>query len=554
MPSNLIDCENLESIIHSIEGENVEFKEAKNSFEFEDLVKYACAIANCGGGRIVLGVTDKRPRTIVGSNAFPQPERTRAGLVERLYLKIDFALHQKDGKRVLVFHIPTRPVGVPLQYKGIYWSRDCDKLVSMSGDELRIIFAEAGHDFSADVCPKAEPSDLVPEAIEAFRKRWIAKSNNPSLASLTNEQLLKDCEAITREGITYAALILFASREALGRLLAQTEVVFEYRSTEASGPAQQREEFRQGFFTFYDKLWNLINLRNDLQHYQDGLFIMDVPTFDERSIREAVLNAVSHRNYQLGGSVFIRQYPQKIVIESPGGFPADITQDNILDRQSPRNRRVADIFARCGLVERSGQGMNLMFEMSIKSGKSLPNFKGTDKHHVTLTLDGHIQAPKLLEFIEKVGQQTLQSFSTQDFLVLNRIYHEQTINDSLRDRLPRLIEMGIIEKALKDRYILARQYYAAIKKRGVYTRKKGLDRETNKALLLKHIKDNDTEGSPLEEFYQVLPGYDRSQIQVFLRELKAEEKIHVHGKTRAGRWYLGKDGDNCDKHGGKDKQ
>ncbi len=548
MPLKSSAEKNIDEILHFMEGENVEFKEAKNNFEFENLVKYACAIANCGGGYIVLGVSDKRPRSIVGTNAFIQPERARMGLVEQLHIKIDVTIYQKDEKRVLVFHVPSRPIGVPLKYKGIYWSRECDKLIPISEEELRSIFAESGHDFSSDLCREAEWNDLDKHAIEDFRKRWIAKSRNSALVNLSPEQLLDDCEATIRGKITYAALVLFGRREALGRLLGQSEVVFEYRSSEASGPAQYREEFRQGFFSFYDRLWELVNLRNDKQHFQDGLFVLDVQTFEERVVREAILNAVSHRDYQFGGSVFIRQYPRKLVIDSPGGLPPDITVDNILDRQSPRNRRIADIFSKCGLVERSGQGMNLMYELSIKSSKLLPDLKGTDRHHVTLTLDGQIQDPKLLQMMEKIGQETLESFSTYDFLVVNHIHREQPIPDVLRDRLPRLLELGIIEKSAKNNYILGRKYYTAIKKKGVYTRKKGLDRETNKALLLKHIKDNNAEGSRLEEFYQVLPGYDRSQIQVFLRELKDEGKIHVHGKTRAGKWYPGKEGDNCDNH------
>jgi len=104
-----------------------------------------------------------------------------------------------------------------------------------------------------------------------------------------------------------------------------------------------------------------VNLRNDRQHYQEGLFVFDIPTFNERVVREALLNAVSHRNYQMSGSVFVRQYKERLVIESPGGFPAGVTLENILDRQSPRNRRIAEILAKCGLVERSGQGMNLIY-------------------------------------------------------------------------------------------------------------------------------------------------------------------------------------------------
>ena len=137
------------------------------------------------------------------------------------------------------------------------------------------------------------------------------------------------------EGITYAALVLFGRSRSLGRLIGQVEVVFEYRSTEATGPAQDRVDNRMGFFLFQDDLWNRIDLRNDKQSYQDGLFRYEIPTFDEMVIREAVLNAVCHRDYRLGGSIFIRQYPKRLEVVSPGGFPAGVTPENILDPAKP---------------------------------------------------------------------------------------------------------------------------------------------------------------------------------------------------------------------------
>lgn len=531
------------------EGENIEFKKAENAFEFDELAKYACAISNRGGGYVVFGITDQRPRQVVGSRAFGQPERTRAGLMERLHLRIDFHLLEASGNRVLVFDVPSRPVGVPIQDKGIAWWREGDSLVEMPMDEMRAVFAETGHDFSSDICKDAEMGDLDGDAIEVFRRRWMDKSSHPGLANLSQMQILHDCEVVTEKGITFAALVMFGTRPALGRLLGQSEVIFEFRSTEASGPAQQREEFRQGFFSFHNKIWDLINLRNDKQHYQDGLFVLDVPTFDERVVREVILNAVCHRDYQLGGSVFIRQYPNRLVVDSPGGFPPDITLDNILDRQSPRNRRIADILARCGLVERSGQGMNLMFELSVKQAKSLPDFSGTDRNHVRVTLDGMVQDPQLLTMMKRIGQETLQSFSTGDFLVVNHIRREQIIPAALRDRIPHLLDLGVIERVARGRFILGRRYYEAVGRKGVYTRKRGLDRETNKELLLRHIRENAETGSKMDEFYQVFPGLVRTQIQRLLRDLKAQGRIHSHGITRAGRWFPGRMGDDCSKHG-----
>jgi len=536
----------LERRMISKEGESLEFKEAKNTYDFEKLVKYCAALANEGGGKVILGVTDKRPRRVVDSQAFKQPERTRASLIERLHLNIDFCAVNHPHGRVLIFHVPEHPIGNPVKYKGIYWDRQGDSLIAMSEDRLRGIFAEAGHDFSADICSAASMDDLDREAIENFRKRWVYKSRNPSLTTLSPEQLLNDAEALIDGNLTYASLILFGTRKAMGRYLAQAEVVFEYRASDASGSAQQRVEFRQGFFSFYDGLWNLINLRNDIQHFQSGLFVLDIPTFSERVVREAVLNAVSHRDYQLGGNIFVRQYPRRLVLESPGGFPLGINEQNILDRQSPRNRRIADIFAKCGLVERSGQGMNLMFELSIKESKSTPEFTGTDQYQVVLTLNGEVRDPRFLQFLEKVGRETLELFSTSDFLLLNHIHRERRVPDHLQNRLQSLVEKGVVERFGRGRgvkYILSRRYYKMVDEKGAYTRKKGLDRETNKALLLKHIKENKGSGSRLKELMQVLPALTMPQVQTLLRELKSEGDIHKVGRTRAALWYPGSETD-----------
>jgi ATP-dependent DNA helicase RecG len=268
--ASLVD--QLEEWLRAVEGEHCEFKEAKSSFSFQKLTEYCCALANEGGGRMILGVTNRRPRRIVGTKAFQHPEDPCRTLMERLHLRIHFQeITHRDG-RVLVFEVPSRPGGVAVKYNGVYWSREGDSLVPMSEDKLRNIFAETGHDFSADICKGVGIEDLDTQAVEDFRRRWIEKSRNNGLASLSQDQLLRDAEVLRDDGVTYAALVLFGARHTMGKYLGQGEVVFEYRSSDASGPAQQRKEYRQGFFGFYDDLWSIINLRNDLQHYQDGLF------------------------------------------------------------------------------------------------------------------------------------------------------------------------------------------------------------------------------------------------------------------------------------------
>ncbi len=523
------------------EGARLEFKEAKARYDFEKLLQYCVALANEGGGKIVLGVTDRRPRTVVGTAAFDEPGRTEAGLHQRLMHRIPVQELTLPEGRVLIVHVPPRLPGTAWQIDGRFLKRAGDDVASLGDAELKAIFAETGPDFSAEVCPQATLADLSPAAIATFRARWAQKTRDERKAGWDDAETLTNAELLVDGGVTYAALILLGTRPALGRHLAQAELVFEYRSSEASGPAAQREEFREGFFAWQDALWTLINLRNERAPYRDGLFVMDVPTFDEVQVREALLNAVAHRDYRLGGSVFVRQFAQRLEVVSPGGFPPGITPANVLDQQSPRNRRLAEALARCGLIERSGQGMNLMFERAIRQGKPLPDFTGTSAHEVRLCLNGLVSDPAFVRFMERLGEETLRSFSTHDFLVLDHLHREQPLTDTLRARLPRLLEMGAVEsnggRGKGARYLLARRLYDALGARGVYTRKKGLDRDTNKALLLQHIQRHAATGARMAEFKQVLPALGRGQIQALIQEMANDGQVRLLGRTKAGRWY-----------------
>ena len=528
-------------LLEEKEGEHVQFKEAKNRFSFEEAARCCCALANNRGGRLVFGISDRRPRTVVGSQAFDQPERTRARLIDSLKVDVDFQIFTYYGKRILVFDVKSRPIGLPVQYEGIAWIYEGDVLKPMPEAVRYKIYEENGDDFSSRICSGAKLEDLDEKAIEDFRRRWIEKSGNTQLAALSEEQILRDCGAVTDDGVTYAALILFGKGKSVRKYLARSEIIFEYRSSDASGPASQRVEFTEAFFTCYDRIWELINLRNDKQHYQEGLFVFSVPTFNERVVREAILNAVSHRNYLHGGSIFIRQYRDRLVVESPGGLPYGITLDNILDRQFPRNRLIADIFSLSGLVERAGQGMNLMFELSVHDAKPLPDFSGTDDFFVVVTLNGIVIDEQMIPVIKKIcekGEKT--HLSTEDFLVIYALYNDRPLDAKMYSRMKRLIELGIVEHIGYKKYVLARSLYAAAGKSGVYTRHVGLDRSTNKELLLKHIRENNDTGTTLNELQQVLPGLTRGQIKFLIKELKDDGKIVCEGKTKASRWYSSK--------------
>ncbi|OGU71759.1 MAG: transcriptional regulator [Ignavibacteria bacterium RBG_16_34_14] len=534
-----VSIRQFEQWLQSKEKEHLEFKEAKQQYDLERLKKYCNAIANECGGHLILGVDDNFPHNVVGTNAFQNPLSLKKDLLDLLKLRIDIEEFFYIGKRILIFEIPSRPIGLPLQYKGASYMRVGESLEPMTPEQLKRIFDEAQPDFSAEICNAATISDLDEIAVAELRHLWSSKSRNPQILTLPVEQLFSDAELLVDGKLNYAALILLGKKESLGKLLPNAEIVFEYRSIESSIQAQQRYDYRIGFLSIHNKLWDQINLRNDVEHIQEGLFIRDIPNFNEEVIREGLLNAVCHRDYNLQSSVFIRQYPALLEIESPGGFPAGITLDNIIYKQYPRNRRIAEVFQKCGLVERSGQGVDKMFRLSIEEAKPRPDYSKSDAFSVILKIIGEIQDIKFLKFLEKVSSEKKIEWTTQDLLIFDDIRQGKTPPAEFQNSIIRMSDQGIIEKFGRGRgvkFILSKRFYTFLGEKGIYTRKKGLDTETKKVLIIKHL-ENHGKGT-MEELEQIFPSLSRHQIFNLLRLLKKENKIQFKGSPKKGAWIL----------------
>ncbi len=530
------DREKLEQWLQGREDEHCEFKAAKAQIDSHELTDYCVALANEGGGHLVLGVTDKMPRQVIGSQACQNLGQTKKALLDRIHLRVEVTELDYDGARVLVFGVPARPVGTPLHYNGRYLMRSGESLTAMTPEQLQSIFAERQPDFSALVLGGANIDDLDPTGIERFRTLWQRKSGNGELLRLPIPQLLQDGELLRPDGsVTVAALVLLGKPMALSRHLAQAELIFEYRSSEGSIPYQQRQEYRRGYLLYDDDLWSLINLRNEVQAVRDGMFIAQVPAFHEEVVREALLNAICHRDYHLGESVLVRQYPTRLEIESPGGLPDGITPETILQRQFRRNRLLAEALQKCGLIERSSQGVDKMFRLMLRQGKLRPDYGGSDNSRVLVRLDGKIQDPEFLNFVERLRREKGLILDLADLLLLDDIRQGKirTADDPVR----RLMAQGLVEKVSRGRgtrYILSKKYYTVSGHKGTYTRKRGLNRETNKALILTHLEHHGR--GTIQEFHEALDGLNRNQIHGLLNELREEGKIRYLGPRRYGHW------------------
>lgn len=521
------------------EHEHLEFKEARTTFRFDDAADYCIALANEGGGKLILGVTDSPPRQVVGSRAFRNTHKTQKRLLDSIHLRIDLEEMDHPDGRVVVLHVPSRPIGMPLARDGRYLMRSGESLVGMTPDQIWRIHEEGQPDFSASICANATPEDLAAEAVRDLREAWRRKSGNSRIDDLSDEQILADLGLVRAEDVTYAALILLGSEDALRRHLVCAEIIFEYRSDESSIRHQERRGFLRGFLLCKDDIWEAINRRNDMEHYQDGLWLRDIPVFNEAVVREAILNAVSHRDYRLQGPVFVRQFPRKLEVLSPGGLPAGVTVENILETQAARNPLLASVLEKIGLIERSGQGVDLMFSHSLREGKALPDYSRTDEHQVYLRLPGEIQDPSFVRFLEAIGQDEQISFATEDLMILDLLRRERPVPDRLRDRLARLIDAGVVERRGRKKYILSQDYYRFVDEPGTYTRVAGLDREKCRLLLLQHIEESGDEGSRMRDLMDVVPHLTRDQVRTLVNDLRADGLVHCVGVTRNARWYPG---------------
>src|SRR5262245_4625519 len=200
------------------EDEHCEFKEARNQIDSHDLTEYCIALANERGGRLVLGMTNRKPRQAVGTQACRNLEETKQTLLQRIHFRVDVFEIEKDGKRVLVFNVPRRPIGTPLQYRGRYLMRSGEALTAMTPEQLQAIFAEEQPDYSATLGPGASLSDLDLAAIERFRSLWQQKSGNRELATRSHARLLADAELLDPAGgVRLAGLILLGKAGSVSR-------------------------------------------------------------------------------------------------------------------------------------------------------------------------------------------------------------------------------------------------------------------------------------------------------------------------------------------------
>ena len=462
--------------------DKVEFKEAKRNFNFAGgshadpverrkcVLGYIVALANEGGGLLVFGIKEKKepPHDIVGT-AFAEGliGELEDKIYEHLSIRVRIEEIFDNDKRVLVFNIPPRPIGTPLNFEGVPLMRIGDSLRVMSNAELFRILSESEPDFSSTTCTGLTFEDLDPEAIAIMKAGYAKKQENPAFETLPDRQVLTDLGLVQNDKYCYAALILLGKRQALRKYLPMAEVVIEYRLDHSMIHYTARKEFQESLFTAMDKIWAYINqpASNPLLHVRHKFTIYDISAFNEDVIREAVLNAIGHRIWNDLSSVVIKQYPDCINIINAGGFPTGVTKNNILTVSSkPRNKLVMEVLEKTGQVERAGQGVDKMYYICLMEGKPLPDYSRTDDYQVDLCFRAKIVDEAFYIFLKEVQYNRKDKLNVFDLLTLDNV-RQGFSTDLYEESVEKLQREGLIksQSPADKKYVLGDLYYEIVK-------------------------------------------------------------------------------------------
>ena len=364
-----------------IENEHLEFKEALNQFDTAKLMRYCVALANEGGGHLLLGVSDKPPRRVVGSQAFASPSHlneVKSRILDKLRIRVETTELTHANGRVLVFKIPSRPQGQPLSLDGAFLMRVGEDLVPMTPDALKRIFAEGEIDWFSQPAKEAASADEVVALLDTQTYFELSKLPYPTtrdgvLARLSSEGLIRQAG----DGWTIcnlAAILLAKKLDAFSPALARKAprlVIYEGRNkTKTRVDRPGNRGYAVGFLSLVEFVHSAAPQNRSIEQ----VVREEVKMFPKQALRELIANALVHQDFLASGSsVMIEMYADRVEISNPGIPPIQV--ERFIDEYRSRNERLADLMRRFGVCEEKGSGIDKVVEAAELFQLPAPDFR-----------------------------------------------------------------------------------------------------------------------------------------------------------------------------------
>jgi ATP-dependent DNA helicase RecG len=422
------------AVPNQLESASLDFKREGRSREdfLTDLASDAICFANASGGALVVGVDDKQggPAAFVGTDLDADIMRRRIYELTEPALFVEVEERALSGKRLLVVFVP-QGLEVHTDKRGRArrrWGKDC--MPMSPTDMMRLSEERRGFDWSAQPSGRAW-QDASPLALEAARQSLatLTDKERRKYARLTNRDLLGALGVISNQGeLLRAGELLFCETAP------SPAIQYHYRQTPGGEP-RAIERIDTPLVLAFEKVLGLVRARlNQTPLSLPNGQQIDIADFPELAIREAIANAVVHRDYRLQGPVLIEHSPQVFIVTSPGALVSGVTPENILNHPpKPRNPTLSHAARTLGFAEEAGRGVDRMYREMIRSGRDLPRIE-TAIDQVQVKLVGGAPRTQIARFVAQLPEHERDDIDT--LLILFRLCRSRAIN--ARDMAPLL--------------------------------------------------------------------------------------------------------------------
>lgn len=538
------------------ESLTVEFKSDLTRLPDADLIAAIVCLSNTEGGTLYLGVEDNG--TVTGLHSSHQSiTQLSAFIANRTNppVSVRATIINEDGHNIVAISVPKSPRLVATS-EGLLQRRrlkadGTPECVPFYPHEFPSRQSDLGLlDYSATPIPGASLTDLDPIERERLRRMIELYQGDTSLLSLDDNELDGALGLVqTNNGIkvpTLTGLLMIGKESAIQTHIPTHEVAFQSLD---NTQVRANDFYRTPLLRTFERLMEQFEVRLEEEELQWGLFRVPIPTYDRRAFREALVNALIHRDYARLGTVFIRLQDNNLSISNPGGFIEGVTLENLLIVEpKPRNPRLADAIKRIGIAERTGRGVDLIFQGLLRYGRPEPDYSNSDATTVKVILSSTEADIPFFKMIVEEEAQTGRPIPIDALLILSHLRHERRIDISTaaqaiqknetaaRSILERLIETGLVEpQGIKKgrTYTLSASIYRQLGESIGYIRQAGFDRIQQEQMVIQYVEKT---GQISRKDTMELCRLNADQATYLLKTLVNEQKLRLEGKGR-GAFY-----------------
>lgn len=409
------------------ETQNLEFKEAKQQYDTTKLCRYCVAIANEGGGHLVLGVADKRPREVVGSQAFLNTQDITEKLFQWLGFRVDAEAVSHPQGRVLVFSIPGRPKGTAYHHEGAYLMRSGEELVPMSEDQLRKIFAEGQPDWLKYPALKDVSAQDVIQLLDTQAFFDLLRLPYPTdqtgvLKRLLDERLIE--RSTSGFHILHIGAVLLAKNLRQFPDISRKAVRVIVFAGESKLQTLSDTSDEKGYAVGFAGLVQYVMGKLPQNEVIEGAIRKEVKLLPEVVMRELLANALIHQDFEIGGAApVVEIFTNRVEISNPG--EPIVPVERFIDGYQSRNEQLADMMRRFGICEEKSSGIDRVIEATEVMQLPAPEFLTSHKRTIVV-----IHGPR--SFRDMNGGDRVRA--CYQHCVLQYVLRKQMTNQSLRER------------------------------------------------------------------------------------------------------------------------